>query len=318
DSKIDIKDAYKMARLRIATDPHDYIYGLHALVKDFSSTVIVDYHTPITNLYSMVTRAVFEADRSLNELKCAVSVDPDNRHDLPSWCMDWSAGYKGRQEFHFFDNAQGLFSAAKEPYTQQLLPVDDDRVLRIDAVKKGRITCVSTLTKNNNVDPLEAITKFVRGISQQHKNSDPTDIALRILTRGHLGLSESHGRSAQHVKILESWRRFIENPKSPPTGPFSETELLTVDVEMRRQRFFMTSSGLLGAGPTVMKKGDCLYLVKGSEWPLLLRPLHNTLTGNGQQDQVATYQFVGQCYVDDIMDGEAVYADTIWQTIGLC
>ncbi|KAL8883606.1 MAG: hypothetical protein Q9192_007081 [Flavoplaca navasiana] len=314
DGKIDIISAYRAVRSRGATDPHDYIYGLHALVKDFPSNMVVDYHMPVPNLYSLATRAVFDVNHSLDELKRAIGVESGNRHHLPSWCMDWSEGYK---LIGLFDHARGLFNAAKEPYTQQLHPLADDRVLRIEAANKGSITCVSTRIKGKIVDPLEAVIKWISGTRQHHVDSDLTDTALRILTRGLYSESEFHRTSSRHVEVFRGWRQFIKDHRRRPTGTFSETELLTVDVETRRQRFFMTSGGRLGAGPTVTKEGDCLFLAKGSEWPLLLRPYHDTPIGNGKQEQPSTYQFVGQCYVDGIMDGEAVTADTEWRTICL-
>lgn len=61
-------------------------------------------------------------------------------------------------------------------------------------------------------------------------------------------------------------------------------------------RAFATKDGYVGSGPCLMKPGDIVCIVQGSNIPILLRkegshPIH-----------------VGPCFVPDLMDGEIAQA----------
>jgi hypothetical protein len=58
---------------------------------------------------------------------------------------------------------------------------------------------------------------------------------------------------------------------------------------------FITSSGHLGLGPASMMSGDTVAILFGGNVPYVLRPL-----GKNQ------WHFVGECYLDGCMDGEAL------------
>jgi hypothetical protein len=60
------------------------------------------------------------------------------------------------------------------------------------------------------------------------------------------------------------------------------------------RRFFRTANGLMGMGPGSMKEGDLLCLLLGSGVPYILRP------------QGGRYLFIGDCYVDDLMEGQGL------------
>jgi hypothetical protein len=60
------------------------------------------------------------------------------------------------------------------------------------------------------------------------------------------------------------------------------------------RRFFRTADGLMGMGPGTMKEGDVLCLLFGSAVPYILRP------------KDGRYIFVGDCYVDALMEGQAL------------
>jgi hypothetical protein len=74
----------------------------------------------------------------------------------------------------------------------------------------------------------------------------------------------------------------------------SLVELLANDDLCQNRRFFGATCGFIGVGPSVLRKGDFVTIVYGAPWPIILRRV-----GNG-------YQFLGQCAVPGIMQGEAV------------
>ncbi|OCK95880.1 HET-domain-containing protein [Cenococcum geophilum 1.58] len=65
--------------------------------------------------------------------------------------------------------------------------------------------------------------------------------------------------------------------------------------EMQYKRPFMTNMGYVGMGPTCMRPGDIIVVFMGARLPYVVR-------GRGD----GSFQFIGECYCDGIMDGEIV------------
>ncbi|USP74571.1 hypothetical protein yc1106_01845 [Curvularia clavata] len=72
--------------------------------------------------------------------------------------------------------------------------------------------------------------------------------------------------------------------------------LKVVDMICARRRLFVTSSGHLGYGPEHTRPGDVVVILGGANMPLMLRK------------KEALYQLLGECFIDEIMSGEAVQA----------
>ncbi|KAF1960878.1 hypothetical protein CC80DRAFT_501126 [Byssothecium circinans] len=72
--------------------------------------------------------------------------------------------------------------------------------------------------------------------------------------------------------------------------------LKVVDMISGRRRLFVTSSGHLGYGPEHTRPGDVVVILGGANMPLMLRK------------KEALYQLLGECFIDEIMSGEAVQA----------
>ena len=65
------------------------------------------------------------------------------------------------------------------------------------------------------------------------------------------------------------------------------------------RRLFATQRGFLGLAPEECRKGDFICILYGCSVPIILRR-HDT---NPVDDMY--YEFIGECYVHDLMDGEA-------------
>jgi hypothetical protein len=69
-----------------------------------------------------------------------------------------------------------------------------------------------------------------------------------------------------------------------------------VVLTLNRRRLVTTSGGYLGLAPEEVRKGDVIAVLYGCNFPVVLRPC-----GNG-------YLVIGECYIDDVMDGELIEA----------
>ena len=337
---LDMGVAYDSFSSRHAADPHDYIYGFLGLMKSFPSGLEADYRRPISSLYLAATRALFRAEGSIEYLKAAVGVDADNQHHLPSWCIDWSKWKRSPHPPKLFNAARKWSQPIPSPARVfvsgssgaergsaktrvagegiQRLYYDENSLL-LDATAGDRITCVSFVIKETTIDPVDRMVKWMRAIGHRDLKDDITTI-LRVLARDHFRDYIVDGPleriSPEYMELFKEWKDFVSSNKRRPDN--AQPQLSGVDLHMHnRQCLFFTRHGRLGAGSPTTRVGDCVFVAKRSDCPLVLRPLSDSSFEDRQQD-FPSYQYVSQCYVDGIMDGEAVDADTEWQTIRLC
>lgn len=87
----------------------------------------------------------------------------------------------------------------------------------------------------------------------------------------------------------------------PPREEESEAYRIRAGIMTKNRVLFQTSRGYVGLGPLISKPGDIICILFGGNVPYVLRP------------KDGYYQFVGECYIHDIMNGEAV---TEWEAKG--
>jgi hypothetical protein len=93
--------------------------------------------------------------------------------------------------------------------------------------------------------------------------------------------------------LLLAWLDSDESDMSNDDALMQYREAMVRACVMRR--IFRTRSGMVGLGPQHMQEGDEIVIFYKSWWPSVVR-----LAGDGR-----CYHFVGSCYVDGMMDGQA-------------
>ena len=73
------------------------------------------------------------------------------------------------------------------------------------------------------------------------------------------------------------------------------------------RRYIFTERGRLVLGPLSVEIGDEVWILGGSGFPVVLRPVPST--------GVPRYRFVGQAYVHGVMQGEALVGGNVPDTI---
>jgi hypothetical protein len=91
----------------------------------------------------------------------------------------------------------------------------------------------------------------------------------------------------------DGWRH---SPHEMTTDHAYNMRLATVGFDGRK--LITTKNGFLGLAPDETQHGDTIAVLYGCNYPIVLRR-----SGNG-------FRYVGECYVDGLMDGEAVAAQT--------
>ncbi|KAL8837338.1 MAG: hypothetical protein Q9176_005756 [Flavoplaca citrina] len=132
-----------------------------------------------------------------------------------------------------------------------------------------------------------------RSTKPQHpsKTSQETIVLLNRLC-------ESDGGALLHP--VEDIYEMVERPDLLDTFCGSELFRLyqTLFVQIPHARFFTTEMGYMGMGPLSLQDGDSIWLVPGSRTLFVLR----------DKPGVKSYEFVGDCYVHGVMNGEAAEA----------
>ena len=103
--------------------------------------------------------------------------------------------------------------------------------------------------------------------------------------------TQKEGRSLKDLP-KEKWRAFVNVD-------------ITISTNLLLRRFFVTAKGSVGIGPPRTKAGDEVWVVRGGKVPHILRPAEEifTLPDLKLVDQPC-HTFVGEAYLDGIMDGE--------------
>ena len=181
------------------------------------------------------------------------------------------------------------------------------------------IVCVSSVVDETLIDPVGHVLSWIEAVSGR----DLVDIETVVQTLMRdlcTNLGEQLMRISSNAdlrKILTELACFISSHKDWGGARITDSRMLmTADQIRNPQRLFMTSQEQWGSGRPATRKSDCVFIAKGSRCPLLLRPVHRLAIDDAKEES-PSYQFVGLCYVDGIMIGEAVNADTEWQTIRL-
>ena len=74
------------------------------------------------------------------------------------------------------------------------------------------------------------------------------------------------------------------------------SDMHLVVLALTGRRLVTTSTGYLGLAPAELLEGDIIAVLYGCNFPVVLRPCEDK------------FYFIGECYVDGVMDGELMEA----------
>jgi hypothetical protein len=124
---------------------------------------------------------------------------------------------------------------------------------------------------------LPQFADFLRSLVQ----ANPRKENRSILKQLYSSITETHEFSELNDKYEDTERAIFNS---------------AVDLTCHNRRLFVTTGGHLGLGPWQAQPGDILCVLGGADMPFIIR----------KED--SRFRLVGECYVDDIMNGEAVEA----------
>lgn len=292
----------ELGRRNTATDPRDKIFGLLGLFENTHSENVlpaVDYKASEAEIYANVARAVIVHCGNL-DIICDCS-GTSSISDLPSWAPDWTL-----KDFNNFKPS--TFRAAKDSVTM-CTDAGSGKLLRIKGFVVTSLQCLAEAAKISRTNPglydLERVRvwrKWIQfSISSDCPHSDEyiKDILRRSLCWGNSLLFERLGY-AEYTESFEAWYGHLTSADSLEgiRDRMLSDDLVRPFVRRIRSATLEKTLGLtldsqFALVPDTSQPGDKIAIFTGGSVPFVIR-------ATGER-----YVFLGPCYMDSIMDGEA-------------
>lgn len=314
------------------TDPRDYVYSLLSLGA-VGPTVQPDYQASVSDVFRQFAIATLLEGQSLKVLSLApdrsLLSGPDSQRieGLPSWVPDLRLVKS--DVFISYTVRPQAFCAGR--YAKPILSVSEDqRLLSCKGVVIDTVNAMSAslfemiladmpelrFSSKTVSDPIPKRRKmrFARWLEGCYRVAFGSDYDLHELAARDADDTVRFSRTMMcdmdamrnrlSPKLIGTFPRYMAwaiHCAAKDDGEHSEIlpgELATTYESIGRltvtTKFCVTTNGRFGLLPPTSQPGDSICVLLGGEVPFVIRP-----TGSG------TYTLVGECYIDDAMDGQA-------------
>lgn len=296
-------------RERHSTDPKDKVYGLLSLAKpNEAAATQVDYSKHVGQVYADTVFATIRLHSRLTTLAFVSHQQVYERvQDIPSWAPRWDdwrlAMNLGYPEAGCPFDAAGGRLVRKE---------DIDNIgsprLALTGVLYASVCLVQDVIFPNERNQLGGMHPFLRAartVLGMENSKEQLHKLARTLNAGEA----SAGRYVQDLDATTrdafygSFMHLIakmSNASEEEIKSFAGYEPASINfregafVTSMFRRLFLTSRGGFGLGPQCMAAGDVVVVLYGGNTPYILRPWGDD------------FLFMGQAYMDEIMNGEIV------------
>jgi hypothetical protein len=299
---------------RSATNLRDKIYSLRGIANNTIATgITVDYNKSVERVYTDFTKHLLNLHHNLRVLS-AVNLQHRTTSTLllPSWVPDWSQPTHGGcilNRYYRFEPTK-LFCAAGATKPRVTVAGYSDTIclegMRLDTVKRViRIKSILMAKDENSISVtetrLQEMAAEVTSSETYPFTSEPFWRAFfRTLTADRTALSPRVGEEyrAKFLTAFRDWKLNDEGVgQNLPAIAWAEISK-TIGTIIEYKDMFLTAQGYLGHSQEGFRIGDVVCIFSGGDVPYLLRqamPPHDGM-----------FQFLSECYVHGVMDGEAM------------
>lgn len=318
------------------TDPRDHVFSLLGLGAG-GPTILPDYEASVSEVFRRFSISMMIEGNSLKLLSLApdraVFQTPEVQRleDLPTWVPDLRL-MRADVMASFTVRPQGFFAGGRG---KPVLSVsDNERLLHcqgllLDSFQKFATSLVEMLLEDipelrkswetaSDPSPERRERRFIRWLKSAYQTAFGHDGPYDPDFVPEPGLANSFSRtmscgtdflrnrlSPEQVTTIWNfiqWKVGSDANRDEATERdstiklnYSTTTRDSLLLLTLGAKFCVTESGRFGQVPLDSKLGDRICVLTGGEVPFVVRP-----TGRG------TYTLLGECYVDGIMDGEAL------------
>ncbi|KAI0403147.1 heterokaryon incompatibility protein-domain-containing protein [Xylaria palmicola] len=316
------------ARKARQSDPRDKVYGLLGMIDD-RIHVMPDYHLSLLNVYRDFTLGIIRATGSLSVIYQRASSRKTIPSSWPSWVPDWSAPTMNDDSESIAAVAYVDVRAAGESlHTYRSSDAPDQLICEgfvVDTV--DQLACTGVLTEDHDTHDTSS-QSLEHGPAHAYEDSAAVRRALwdsltinQSESQGEAGMAyllnlpylDNRAATTSFLHVIDRFQRcnrnlvvagkhlvehlppWSEGYSQLPEDPEIVGMLVYLMTRMIHRRFMVTGKGRVGMAPRTAQLGDSIFILKGCNAPLILRP-----AGNG------TYSVIGECCVDGVMHGEAM------------
>ncbi|KAL8748196.1 MAG: hypothetical protein Q9190_000015 [Brigantiaea leucoxantha] len=299
-------------RDRRATDARDKIFSLRGITnKALAAGITVNYTNSVKSVYTGFSKYALSTRPDLQVLS---SVYYRHRQystfRLPSYVPDWSlptyaAGVL--QRYHRFQKSR-LFRTAGATTPCVRIEEHNDAV-SLKGIRFGTVQAIIPIEKILFSDEdgslfidetkLRKLAAEITAHETYRFTGEPSWIAcFRSLTADRTALSPRVS-DEYRSRFLTSFSDWSLNEHERHLSPLAWMEVSKVlNGIIEDKDMFLTDEGYLGLGPQGLHKDDVVCIFSGGETPFLIR------TAPAGKERI--FEFVSECYIHGIMDGEAM------------
>jgi len=287
-------------------DPRDKVYASLGMAADVSeSDILPDYAKSVEEVYTDVVRFVLSSQGShcLDFLGLVIrpsSLPCPTPGDLPAWLPDWRIRGSPLALEKYIDpegfDSEDAYNASrdvKSPATivgKRLLC----RGFELDTIVRVWPPCWDNLAESG----LEIERSW-----RPDEGDRPYTCKESLLQAFNRTLLADIGRKCIHSHQLQrncavEWSLIDSAPSELTLVDQKRRMRMLIDVKHTTfgRRLFQTDGGLIGLGAADTTVGDRVCVLFGGQVLYLLRPKSSDVE----------HEFIGECYVHGMMDGEAV------------
>ncbi|KAF4634089.1 hypothetical protein G7Y89_g4018 [Cudoniella acicularis] len=312
-----------------ASDPRDKVYSLVSLSgettdsSNIPTALQANYDKSYIEVFRDVTRYIIESSKSLRILTLIRYVPKSKK--LPSWSVDFTQDVCWeRMSYLVWDRHESgrPVSIEKPNKASANLPAEVQSSSSEDVLTLGGLLIdivgapCETMLKSD-LDSFGSRVLFAWKSAYEYTRDRHQDLprAFMVTLVANWNLTETE--RMEHQPLCNFWaylwrvyeellnvsenRRAVEEifhpilePQNPDNPGDPDLYRLHLNGAYHRRMFFTKHKCYLGLGPCTMQENDILCVLFGGSTPLILRP------------EGDYFRFVGECYVYDLMNGEAV------------
>lgn len=283
-----------------STDPRDHIFALSALA--FQEDVDLnkpDYTMSPSQVYGRLVVTHANKYGRLDGLNFHTS---NRQLVLPSWVPDFSSPTNVHSlislpsmSLEWLLTPKALFSAAGDTKPKCSIDLGTGE-LHVSGIKCDLILDTGPIFPDEDFSGTStpSLQAWDSQMSQEYKSWAPGSYGsssqyAEAIRRSTVADTTFSGRQKEGIHVMEEKgedileRMFLARMWKANYG----------------RRPIITMGGFIGLGPRDTQEGDCVVVLFGGQTPYILRPFRE----GGARSK---YRFIGECYVDAIMDGEVL------------
>lgn len=322
-------DALIQSSRRNVTDIRDHVFALlgHPLATMGEDTIVhADYERHVDDIYLDVSAKLIQhVDPAL---PLSVAGDMGNRkpRDLgsehPSWVVRWELSLEtsslGRPGHWYTAGGSSTRPDIKIDMSKRTLTIPailfDEVTWLSDAMLKTDIDIDKLLADSSRVPAIDSVWDGLPEKPCAYPNGQARRDAftLTLVSGRYKGVLHAEDDIDLHRSIALAYSKYLESMRNGRLPLEADDGMQNLgDPQLRAaardyedeytwtahdRRFIVTTKGLYGLGPQLVRKGDVIVIFPGIIVPYVLR-----YTGKDRQ-----YKLVGTCYLHGIMRGEAL------------